>query len=114
MVTLGQILKNKEKAEKQTTYVDLFDLNLLRGWKREQLKILKKLATSTVVSQTMMANASGTAIRTPELGGKLTALTRANLMLKAGKSEEGQYLWQLNEEKIDKKKLRDFLERLGI
>ena len=114
MVTLGQIIKNKKRNKKQVTYINLFDLNLLRGWKREQLKILKKLATSTVVSQAMMANASGTAVRTPELGGKLTALTRADLMLKAGKDKDGQFLWQLNEEKVEKKTLKDFLEKLDI
>lgn len=91
-----------------------FNLNLLRGWQRSQLKLLGKFTVNNTVPQTMLANASGSTVGSHELGGKITALTREGLIQKAGKDENGQWLWQLNEEKTDKETLKDFLESLDI
>lgn len=91
-----------------------FSLNLLRGWQRSQLKLLKEFTITPLVSQSKMANASGSPVRSHELGGKITALTRANLIQKAGRDDDGQWLWQLNEEKVEKTELQKFLESIGI
>lgn len=98
-------LDDKEKS---------YNLNLLRGWQRSQLKLLKEFTVNTLVSQTRMAGASGTAVQSHELGGKITALTRADLIQKAGKDENGQWLWQLNEQKIERQSLKEFLDSLHI
>lgn len=91
-----------------------YNLNLLRGWQRSQLKLLKEFTVSPLISQVKLSNASGSPVGSHELGGKLTALTRADLILKAGKDDDGQWLWQLNEEKVEKTSLLEFLESLGI
>lgn len=91
-----------------------YDTNLLRGWQRSQLKLLKQFTIQSLVPQTLLSNASGTTAGSHELGGKLTALTRAKLIQKAGKDENGQWLWQLNEEKLEKQTLKEFLESIGI
>lgn len=90
-----------------------YNLSLLRGWQRSQLKLLKEFTLSPFISQTKLSNVSGSPVGSHELGGKITALTRGNLILKAGKDEDGQ-LWQLNEEKVEKNELKDLLESLGI
>lgn len=91
-----------------------FNLNLLRGWQRSQLKLLKEFTIEPLISQTMMSTASGATVGSHELGGKITALTRANLIQKAGKDNNGQWLWQLNEERVEKTELQRFIESLGI
>ncbi len=90
-----------------------FNLSLLRGWQRSQLKLLKEFTISPFISQTKLSNVSGSPVGSHELGGKITALTRADLIVRAGKDESGQ-LWQLNEEKIEKTELQKLLESLGI
>lgn len=91
-----------------------FNLTLLRGWQRSQLKLLKEFTIRPLISQALMSTASGATIGSHELGGKITALTRANLIVKAGKDDNNQWLWQLNEEKIEKTELQRFLESIGI
>lgn len=90
-----------------------FNMFVLRGWQRSQLELLKQFAISPLVSQTKLSHVSGSPVRSHQLGGKITPLTRANLILKAGKDDKGQ-CWQLNEEKIERKTLLDFLESMGI
>lgn len=91
-----------------------YDLNLLRGWQRDQLKLLKEFSANRLVSQTRLSGASGMRQGSHELGGKLTALTRADLIVKAGRDENGQWMWQLNEDKVDRDRLQDFLKKLEI
>lgn len=91
-----------------------FNLNLLRGWQRTQLRMLQELADKIVVPQSRLANASGSTVGSHELGGKMTALTRSELMIKAGKDENGQTLWQLNEDKVKRETLGDFLKSLHL
>jgi hypothetical protein len=93
---------------------DKYNLNLLRGWQRSQLKLLGQFTKTVVVPQTMLSTASGSTVGSHELGGKITALTRAGLIQKAGKDDNGQWLWQLNEDKTDKETLKDFLKSLDI
>lgn len=93
---------------------DNYNLNLLRGWQRSQLQLLKEFAANPLVSQTMISGASGMRQGSHALGGKLTALTRSELIVKAGRDDNGQWLWQLNEEKVERQKLLDFIERLGV
>lgn len=93
---------------------DKYNLNLLRGWQRSQLKLLGQFTKAVIVPQTMLSVASGSTVGSHELGGKLTALTRAGLIQKAGKDDNNQWLWQLNEEKTDKETLKDFLKSLDI
>lgn len=114
MVTLGNLLKSNKKIEKKQNYIEDFNLNSLRGWQREQLKLLKKLVDYRIVNGAAMANASGTAVKSSEFGGKITALTRAGLMVKAGREKDGNNVYQLNENKVERKTLKDFLEKLGI
>lgn len=113
MVTLRDLTKS-DKSHPNKNYLEEFDINLLRGWQREQLKLLKKLVDHRTVNGVAMANASGTHVKSSEFGGKMTALSRAELMVKAGKDENGTHVWQLNEDKVDRKKLKDFLEKLDI
>lgn len=91
-----------------------YNIKLLRGWQRSQLKLLKEFTLTPLVSQSRMADASGSPVKSHELGGKMTALTREDLIVKAGKDDDGQWLWQLNEEKIEKTELQKFLESIGI
>lgn len=91
-----------------------YDLNLLRGWQRDQLKLLKEFSANRLVNQTRLSGASGMRQGSHELGGKLTALTRADLIVKAGRDENGQWMWQLNEDKVDRDRLLDFLKKLEI
>lgn len=91
-----------------------YDLNLLRGWKRDQLKLLKEFTLRPTISQSLISTASGATIGSHELGGKITALTRANLIEKAGRDDDGSFVWQLNEKKVDKDDLKEFIEKLGI
>jgi len=91
-----------------------FNLNLLRGWQRSQLRMLQELTNKVIVPQAHLANASGSPVGSHELGGKMTALTRSELMIKAGKDENGQILWQLNEDKVKKETLGDFLKSLHL
>ncbi len=90
-----------------------YNINLLRGWQRSQLKILKEFILSPFISQAKISNASGYPAGSNQIGGSITPLTRAGLILKAGKDENGQ-LWQLNEEKVKKTELQELLKSLGI
>ncbi len=108
MVVLWSTMDNKDSNAGE------YNLNLLRGWQRSQLKLLGEFTVNNLVPQTILANASGSTVGSHELGGKLTALTRAKLIQKAGRDENGQWLWQLNEDQTDKETLKDFLESLGI
>lgn len=91
-----------------------YNTSLLRGWQRSQLKLLKEFATNNLVSQTKLSGASGYPVGSHELGGKITALSRAELIQKAGKDENGQSLWQLNEDKVDRESLLDILEKMQV
>lgn len=91
-----------------------FNLSLLRGWQRSQLKLLKEFTIRPLISQALMSTASGATVGSHELGGKITALTRADLIMKAGKDNNNQWLWQLNGKKVEKTELQKFLESLGI
>lgn len=91
-----------------------FELNLLRGWQRSQLKLLKEFTLGDLIPQTKLSTASGSTVGSHELGGKLTALTRADLIRKAGKDENGHWVWQLNEPFINKEKLKDFLISIKV
>jgi len=91
-----------------------YNLNLLRGWQRSQLKLLGQFVSMDLVPQTKLSNASGSPVGSHELGGKITALTRSGLIQKAGRDENGQWVWQLNEQTTDKETLGEFLKSLGI
>jgi hypothetical protein len=95
-------------------YVDPYNLDLLRGWKRSQLKLLKLFTKMDYVSQPYMAMASGSMLGSPELGGKMTALTRADLIQKVGVDDDGYQCWQLNEDRVNKQTLRDLLDSMSI
>lgn len=95
-------------------YGDKYDLNLLRGWKRDQLKLLQEFAVNDIVSQTRISGASGMAQGSQALGGKITSLTRANLIKKVGKDEDGKYMWKLNELTVNKKTLIEFLDQFDL
>ncbi len=105
--TLGDTMVNQGEDVK-------FNLQLLRGWQRSQLKLLKEFTIRDIVPQTKLSLVSGSPEGSRELGGKLTALTRSELIVKAGKDNKGSWVWQLNEEKVEKETLKDFLEKLGI
>lgn len=89
-----------------------YNLDLLRGWQRSQLKLLKEFAINPWITQTRISGASGMRPGSHAIGGKITALTRAKLIVKAGKDDNGQMTWQLNEEEVDRQKLLDFLKRI--
>ena len=91
-----------------------FNLNLLRGWRRTELRLLKEFADHPTVSQTMISGASGLPAGSHALGGRITPLTRAGLILKSGKDDNGQFLWQLNEKKVDRQELLDMLDEMSI
>ena len=53
-------------------------------------------------------------VGSPEFGGKMTALTRADLIQKAGVDDDGYQCWQLNEDRVNKQTLKDLLESISI
>lgn len=87
-----------------------FNLSLLRGWKREQLKLLLTFSQESVVSQARLSGVSGMKPGSCELGGKITTLVRAKLIEKVGRDKDGQFLWTLNERAVNRKALEKFLE----
>lgn len=89
---------------------DKYNLNLLRGWKRDQLKLLREFAVNSIVSQTRLSGASGMASGSHALGGKITPLVRAKLIKRVGRDGEGQYLWKLNEDAVERKTLISYLD----
>ena len=89
---------------------DKYNLNLLRGWKRDQLKLLREFAVNDIVSQTRISGASGMAQGSQALGGKITPLTRANLIKKVGRDGEGHYVWKLDEDTVNRKTLISYLD----
>ncbi len=91
-----------------------FNVNILRGWQRSQLELLKVFADNVVVPQTKISVASGSPISSSAMGGKITPLVRNNLIIKAGKDDEGRFVWQLNEDIVERETLKDFIEKLGI
>ncbi len=91
-----------------------YELNLLRGWHRSQLQLLKEFTLRDIIPQSIISTASGATIGSHELGGKITALTRADLIVKIGKDDNGQNIWTLNEDKVDRQSLKDFLEKLKV
>lgn len=91
-----------------------FNLNSLRGWQRKQLALLRVFADHIVVPQTMISLASGASQSSSALGGKITPLIRHNLILRAGKDSNGKFVWQLNEENVDRVALKNFLASLDI
>lgn len=91
-----------------------FDINQLRGWRRSQLKLLKEFVIKPLVSQTILSGASGLKAGSNALGGKMTTLVKKDLIIKAGRDDDGSWLWQLNDEKIDKILLEHFLKKMGI
>ena len=95
-------------------YVDPYNLDLLRGWKRSQLKLLSLFTKMDYVSQPYLARMSGSMVGSPEFGGKMTALTRADLIQKAGVDDDGYQCWQLNEDRVNKQTLKDLLESISI
>lgn len=93
---------------------DKYDLNLLRGWQRSQLELLNEFAIQKLITQSRISGASGLRQGSHELGGKITALTRAGLIEKAGRDEGGQVVWQLNEKMTDRDKLLEFLKSIDV
>jgi len=100
--------------DKDTKTDEKYNLNLLRGWQRSQLELLGHFATKRLLSQTYLSGASGMRPGSHALGGKLTALTRANLIQKAGRDDNGQWMWQLNDDEVDRDKLEQFLKNIDI
>lgn len=93
---------------------EAYNVNLLRGWQRSQLKLLKEFVTNDLVSQTRLSGASGLRAGSHVLGGKMTALARAGLIVKAGKDDDNNWLWQLNEKRIDRKTVQNLLDEIKI
>jgi NADH dehydrogenase FAD-containing subunit len=78
-------------------------LPLEKIFKNTEVKLIKAEVTDVDHKQKIV-----------EAGGKITALTRADLIVKAGRDDNGQWLWQLNEDRVDRQRLLDFLEKLDI
>jgi hypothetical protein len=93
---------------------DKYNLNLLRGWKRDQLRLLKKFAEESILSQAMLSGASGMARGSRALGGKITPLVRANLIKKVGRDKDGNYVWTLDENTVDRKTLVSYLDEFNL
>lgn len=91
-----------------------YNLNLLRGWKRSQLRLLREFAVESIMSQARLSGASGMAQGSTSLGGWITPFTRANLIEKVGRDEDGNYIWKLNELKVEKKTLLEFLDQFDL
>lgn len=91
----------------------LINLNSLRGWQKSQLELLKVFTENKVVSPTLILGASGSPIGFQQFGGKLTPLIRHDLIKKAYK-EDGKFTWQLNEERVNRSSLSEFLDNIGV
>jgi len=93
---------------------EYYDLSLLRGWQRDQLRLLNLFAKLDSVSQAFLSGASGMPQGSAQLGGKITSLTRAGLIEKVGKDENGDQLWQLNEKRVDRQNLGQMLDSFHL
>ncbi len=93
---------------------DKYNLNLLRGWKRDQLKLLQEFAVESIVSQARLSGVSGMRQGSQALGGKITSLVRANLIKKVGRDGKGQYMWKLDEDTVNRKTLITYLEDFNL
>ncbi len=93
---------------------DKYNLNLLRGWKRDQLKLLREFAVESILSQARLSGASGMRQGSHALGGKITPLVRANLIKKVGRDGEGQYMWKLDENTVNRKTLVSYLDDFDL
>lgn len=103
-----------EEVLKSAREEEPYNLKLLRGWNRSQLSLLRHFSNNVFISQTMLSGASGYPAGSHALGGKITPLIRANLILKAGKDDNGQMTWQLNEKQVDRQTLKDILDELKV
>ena len=91
-----------------------YNLNLLRGWKRDQLRLLREFAKENVLFQTRLSGASGMTQGSQALGGKITPLVRANLIKKVGRDSEGNFVWTLDEGTVDRKTLISYLDEFSL
>jgi hypothetical protein len=91
-----------------------FIVNTLRGWQRTQLKLLKEFVAHDFLNQTKISGASGCPAGSNALGGKITPLTRAGLIEKAGKDDDGQFVWKFNDKRADRKTIQDLLDEMDI
>ena len=91
-----------------------YNLELLRGWRRNQLRILQEFALNKTVSQVRLSGVSGVRAGSHALGGKITPLVRANLIRKAGRDGEDNYVWALNEDEVDREDLVTYLDHFDL
>jgi hypothetical protein len=91
-----------------------YNLDLLRGWKRNQLKLLREFAKENILFQTRLSGASGMTQGSQALGGKITPLVRANLIKKVGRDGEGNFVWTLDENTVDRKTLISYLDEFNL
>lgn len=107
---------DKSDQTNNQTYINLdelpYDLNLLRGWQKTQLKILKNFAATP--NGIAAANASTSNLVGRNLGGEITPLTRSRLISKVGRDDKGNQLWKLNEKRVDKDKLKAILADMKV
>ena len=93
---------------------DKYNLNLLRGWKRDQLRLLQVFAFEKIITQSRLSGASGMRRGSHALGGKITPLVRASLIKKVGRDGEGQYMWKLDEDTVNRKTLISYLDDFDL
>ena len=91
-----------------------YNLTLLRGWKRNQLKLLREFAVQGTLSQTRLSGVSGMRQGSQALGGTITPLVRANLIVKIGRDEDGNYMWKFNENAAGSKTLVSYLDEFDL
>lgn len=91
-----------------------YNLTLLRGWKRNQLKLLREFAIQGTLSQTRLSGASGMRQGSQALGGKITPLVRANFIVKIGRDGDGNYMWKFNENTAGSKTLVRYLDEFDL
>ena len=78
------------------------------------MALLKLFAEKPVITQTYISGASGLRPGSFEMGGKITALARSKLIQKAGRDENGQMMWQLNEKRVNREELEKLLDSLDL
>ena len=91
-----------------------YELNLLRGWKRDQLRLLQEFAKESILSQARLSGVSGMTQGSQALGGKITPLVRANLIKKVGRDGNGNFVWTLDENTVDRKTLTSYLDDFNL
>ena len=94
------------------------DINDLKTWNLEQLKLLKPFVSGLIINPQKLSTISGSQVSSNELGARLSSIRRfkidgRSLIEPAGRTDNG-LRWKLNESVVSRTDLAKVLEDIGI